>query len=545
MSESPRGLQFDENVEVRNIQEGGSLDGTMHTMVSVTSKRTDASSTQRGGGGFLGKLDALQNQQAMITKKCEKEKKKQNRFNQRIDELQRLVLELQAATNNGARVVEDERACEKAIHRLEHKIQKLRIKLSVTRTDNNKIVKAINEQRKDKNLNLEVLHGLEKETERVKTGIKDANREIIEYNERKHSAKLELTKAKTKMIVDMESFKGDLESAKKVMNDNQEALMQGIKDKMDLAMYAASLAVPTRSQEEDEGFDTYEEPDTAAILKELCDMSGVASLEGLLDAINVMEGEEFRLYKDIQERSGEVEEVEKEHKRLSKELEQQRTAVDGLEKVNADRRQDLEEHIQIIEGQIAQHESSYKANLEIIQHLSEPMINLLRSLSIEGEALDQQLLAAGINERNITQFLSLLEQRIDFIMQLDKAAGNQALRREDFSQGENVMSGAGIQPPSIPSMDDAGDDDVEEDDTSKVFPVDIKSVKKFMDQKLFPNKYGKFEKSGRRTISGGGAPAPGAPKPMPPAAAPPQPQSQSSAASPEKAEAMRAPSPVH
>ena len=107
------------------------------------------------------------------------------------------------------------------------------------------------------------------------------------------------------------------------------------------------------------------------------------------------------------------------------------------------------------------------------------------------------------------------------------------------------MSGAGIQPPSIPSMDDAGDDDVEEDDTSKVFPVDIKSVKKFMDQKLFPNKYGKFEKSGRRTISGGGASAPGAPKPMPPAAAPPQPQSQSSAASPEKAEAMRAPSPVH
>lgn len=110
----------------------------------------------------MGKLDSLQNEQAMITRKCEKEKKKQLRLNQNIDELQRLVLALQAATNNGARVVEDERACEKAIHRLEHKVQKLRIKLSVTRTDNNKIVKAINEQRKDKNLTLEVLMGLER-----------------------------------------------------------------------------------------------------------------------------------------------------------------------------------------------------------------------------------------------------------------------------------------------------------------------------------------------------------------------------------------------
>jgi hypothetical protein len=498
----------------------------MATMMTLETKSDKGSGVK--GGGFLAQLDNLQNQQAQITQKCEKEKRKQSKLERRIDELQRTVLELQAATNNGARVIEDERACEKAIHRLEHKIQKLRVKLSMTRTANNKLVKSINEQRKDKNLNLEVLNGTEKQTEKVLSDIKEFNRQIVDLNEKKHTAKLDLTKAKTKMIVDMEDFKGEMAGAKDIMNENREALLAGIKEKMDLAMYAASISVPTRSQDEDEDFVGYEEPDTEAILANLMDSASVASLEELVASITSMENDEFRLYKEIQDLSGEVEEVEKVHKSLSKKLEVQGAAVDALDGQNDVRRMDLQKHITFIESQVASQQTQYKANMAIITGLSEPLLNILRSVTIEGEVQDSLFLNSGVNDRNVADFLSLIEQRVDFVMQLAKAAQNEALRQEDFQQGENVMSGAGVQPPTIPSMDDAGGDDGDDDDdddTSKILPVDIKSVKKFMDQKLFPNKYKKFEKSGRRTVMGSvakvapaGGPAP-APPPQPAAAA--------------------------
>ena len=202
----------------------------------------------------------------------------------------------------------------------------------------------------------------------------------------------------------------------------------------------------------------------------------------------------------------------------------QGAAVDALDGQNDVRRMDLQKHISFIESQVASQQTQYKANMNIITSLSEPLLNILRSVTIEGEVQDSLFLNSGINDRNVADFLSLIEQRVDFVMQLAKAAQNEALRQEDFQQGENVMSGAGVQPPTIPSMDDAGGDDGDDDDdddASKVLPVDIKSVKKFMDQKLFPSKYKKFEKSGRRTVMGGVAKAAPAGGPVP--APPPQP----------------------
>jgi len=40
-------------------------------------------------------------------------------------------------------------------------------------------------------------------------------------------------------------------------------------------------------------------------------------------------------------------------------------------------------------------------------------------ISIDGEALDQQLLSTGVTDRNVDEFLGLIEQRIDELIQVD------------------------------------------------------------------------------------------------------------------------------
>ncbi len=44
--------------------------------------------------------------------------------------------------------------------------------------------------------------------------------------------------------------------------------------------------------------------------------------------------------------------------------------------------------------------------------------DMWRQVAIDEEALDQQLLSTGITDRNIDEFLGLIEQRIDDLIQV-------------------------------------------------------------------------------------------------------------------------------
>ena len=459
----------------------------------TTSSKQTVNTNATASQAFMRELDVLQKQQAQLTKKCAALTRKQRKYVKEIDRARQEVLELQAQSQNGARVIEDERSFQKQINKLEHVMQKLKIKLSVKRQENKTLVIDINEERKDKCLNLDILKGTESEMNDCKNSINESNQEILQYNEKKNKTKLELTKEKNTMITDMENFQDELKAARNIMSENQFAMAAGAKEKLELAMLAANMVSRGRSRATtaDQG-PMQDDVDGDLILQKVLDNTGVSSLEELMTKFNRQEAEDFRLYKDIQEKSEEVEKLETEYKRLSSTLSEQSVQVDNLEAKNAGRRADLEQHIKGIESRVAKHEGEYAGNLNVIASLSDSLTNIMRLIAVQGRAVDMQLLDGGINERNIPTFLSILEDRVDFIMQMSKAVNNEALKREDFTKLPTTVSGGvsgiGIQPPSIPSMEDVGDEEVDDNDNSKVVPVSIKSVKMFMDQKLFPKK---------------------------------------------------------
>lgn len=459
----------------------------------TTSSKQTVNTNATASQAFMRELDVLQKQQAQLTKKCAALTRKQRKYVKEIDRARQEVLELQAQSQNGARVIEDERSFQKQINKLEHVMQKLKIKLSVKRQENKTLVIDINEERKDKCLNLDILKGIESEMNDCKNSINESNQEILQYNEKKNKTKLELTKEKNTMITDMENFQDELKAARNIMSENQFAMAAGAKEKLELAMLAANMVSrgQSRATTADQG-PMQDDVDGDLILQKVLDNTGVSSLEELMTKFNRQEAEDFRLYKDIQEKSEEVEKLETEYKRLSSTLSEQSVQVDNLEAKNAGRRADLEQHIKGIESRVAKHEGEYAGNLNVIASLSDSLTNIMRLIAVQGRAVDMQLLDGGINERNIPTFLSILEDRVDFIMQMSKAVNNEALKREDFAKLPTTVSGGvsgiGIQPPSIPSMEDVGDEEVDDNDNSKVVPVSIKSVKMFMDQKLFPKK---------------------------------------------------------
>jgi hypothetical protein len=115
-------------------------------------------------------------------------------------------------------------------------------------------------------------------------------------------------------------------------------------------------------------------------------------------------------------------------------------------------------------------------------------------VAIDHAALDQQLLSTGITDRNIDDYLGLVEQRIDDLIQMSKAAHHQAIRRDDFMKTmpiDHRAGGGGVNAPftmpALPSLQDTGDDDDDNDVADaavKLHPVDIGALKEFMWKKV-------------------------------------------------------------
>lgn len=105
---------------------------------------------------------------------------------------------------------------------------------------------------------------------------------------------------------------------------------------------------------------------------------------------------------------------------------------------------------------------------------------------MDENALDQQLLSTGITDRNVDDFLGLIEQRIDELIQMSKAANKQAIKRDDFvklSQADTKV--AGFQAPIPPSLHDTGDDDDDFDEVAgKLQPLNIHVLKEIIHKKV-------------------------------------------------------------
>ncbi len=129
-------------------------------------------------------------------------------------------------------------------------------------------------------------------------------------------------------------------------------------------------------------------------------------------------------------------------------------------------------------------------------------------MAVDEEALDQQLLSTGISDRNIEDFLGLIEQRIDELIQMAKAANHQSIRREDFLKAPATDKSAAFQAPAPPPLADADDDDDIEEATGRLQPLNISVLKEIIHKKAqkltVSTNIRKLDKSALQHMSTGG-----------------------------------------
>ena len=471
---------------------------------TLAADSTASASTTSGVAGLMKHLDRLQGEQVSLARKIELEKRRRERLDAAMLDARATLRAYQDATKGGSIVKDEEQLTRKLTGKLEHSLQQARAKLSATHKDNAQMKRRVDETRQDKIMHLTILHNVEKDLHEGRAKIRVQQKEIIEVNERKHRLDVDIANLKGRMFAEMEVFSGELVSARANISHTQTGILDSIRERLtstfnnlDLSEYETTERVaPTVSKPDTSAQDRRQQ--LAALLLEV----GAPSLEALIVTLQQSEEEVFARYNGIQDRTREAERLDLDNRHTEAAVEAETKELEGMESASLQKQQDLEVLIASIRKSIDQHEAQYAGSEEMLGLIKGHLLRLFRAVAVDEEAQDQQILSTGVNERNIPDFLGTVEQRIDDLIQMLKAAHHEAIRREDFGKAAKSLAGGGrggrgeaggggagggggyisLLSQHLPSVADEGEE--EEEEGGRVQPVSVSVLKDFMNKKV-------------------------------------------------------------
>lgn len=491
------------------LQVGSPPVGVHHRVVAVSLDVVDGGGVDTGGAivgkpqvstatmgsviSFMKVLDRLQDQQFQYTKKLEKERKRKEILDENFESSRMALRELREKTRNGVIVNEKEKVHKKRLQRLEKQLQAANIKLSIARRDNLAHKAKIDSLRKDKLLHMQIKEDMEREFKESKRKVKHAQREIVIINGKKHTTEVAIVNAKHKLIRDVSEFSQELAATKQNINSTQDVILDSIRERLQATFELAAMREMKSMKHKEETSPHKDDRSFQAEVTNMLKQMGVSSIQEVVEALQHSEEGMFAAYHEIQEKSVELEKNELANKYLEQQLREQEGQLVTLEKHNEAIRQELEQHISVIQASIARHDAEYAKHLDVLGSISDSLMNLLKNVAVDGEALDQQLLSTGLTDRNIDDYLGLVEQRIDDLIQMLNAAMHKPIQREDFLRLAQLdRKAASFRAPTLPSLADEDEDgdmaataaQGTAEESTRVQPINIGMLKDYMQKKI-------------------------------------------------------------
>ena len=200
----------------------------------------------------------------------------------------------------------------------------------------------------------------------------------------------------------------------------------------------------------------------------------------------------YQKYHDIQEMTEEMEKLDVSNKHLETDLELEKSKLEALETSSVRQSREVEANINEIQNQIQKCRVSYDKNLFVLKSVQLELMNILGCISVDGDSTDKSFQVTGVNDRNIPEFLGRVEERIDTLIQMNKAANHVGIQREDFirlasRQKAGKVNDTNFQP-SLPSLMDEYEDKVldktDKTENEKVHPINLDELKDFMRKRV-------------------------------------------------------------
>jgi len=477
----------------RNSQKSNADDAhsSPRTSMTLTLKKKDSQKSAIGGAGELSKL---QDQADNFTRKIEIERRKIEELDRQLSTTSKRILDQKLKLGGLNAVRDNNRHLEKQIRTLENKLEKAKVKFNEILSKNKNVREEVDNIRRERVVYQTVYKKLDKELVDKKAQMDDIVTDSKKAFEAREMAQREISDLRDKAEKEQEKFEREWKELGKMIEEERRA-----KDKrqntQEPTEFRGALSV-----EEEEKLKKKIVKNSWGILKDkasqqatmdkihsyeeafekIQEATGINDIDALVQSFVDAEEKNYNLWNYVNELRSESEKLEEQVVDLRNEIEKYKGQGANSENQRKKILEDLEMRLVKAEEKVNVYEGKHTSAVKSLEVLRTGILALFNKIGCKIEGSEDILGEEGVTEANMMQYLGMIEQRVNEILQTFLSA--QAPGGPDPSVGaatlQSIITGStkkdagsskapiSIVPPS------AGTDESDEDDEEENFVDD-------------------------------------------------------------------------
>ena len=492
--------------------------------------RPDFGDTQNSQVILAKRIDYVCEQQIYYTKKIENERRRLQETKRRILRAKTAILQRRKQISAAKDTSMSSTVATRALSKAENKLNLLLVKNNLTEKSNIEGKKNIENLRLEKLQQSRATEKLERSSRKKKETIAQLIRDTQDLQDKKDRVQRDMEVTKQKILEELEANTAQYDALKSELSLHQMGsgttnpnVTNGGKFKSPRAKKALAEQKLDAAETANEGNLSQEEEQHIvssinkaywAIAKKKMDIqkqadkiqelvddfkflsskTGVKDVETLIPILLSSEEENFRLFDVTNEYNKELEVMEVERGAIRAEIAKYTKIEEKQNEGKMSIKRELEDQIERAKVTSAKCDTRYSTDMETIKKIQHSVTNIFNKVGCDDEALSASLMTQGVTDRNIMQFMAVIEQKIGEIVQLYNTTQKHGIishfeglvedpTRPATPQFHNGKRMASLQQPTLPSIwnfdDDGGGDDEDGEDTT-LEPMQISKMQEMV-----------------------------------------------------------------
>ena len=449
-------------------------------------------------------LSKLHDQAETYTKKIESERRRIEELDSSIKELNAQVLEQRKKLGGANAVRENNIKTQKQIQILENRLDKALLKFNEALAHNKQLRESIDNLRRERQAFDNIYKKLEKDlTEKKQEMTKIVELSNVAYEVRDR-AQQEMVMLKMQADKEQEKFERDWkELGKLIENDRKmkELMRQREKagigpggkvedeDKLRKKIIKGNAVISRDKEAQQKALQKVQSYEEA--FAKIQQSTGISDIDELVATFIEAEDKNFSLFNYVNELNNEVEKLEEQIDMTRREILRYRGVGENRDDHRKRMLQDLEDKLAKTEAKAEQYEARAARTMATVNELKKGIEDTFNRIGCNSEGVSAALGNQGVTESNMMQYLGIIEQRTNEILQMYVAvkmqeegqdissAELQAQLASIAGHGPAVPLGAGevkVTPPSAgDDVDSEEDSDEEEEDDHPLSREELKA----------------------------------------------------------------------
>eukprot|EP00227_Mantoniella_beaufortii_P009215 CAMPEP_0197589222 /NCGR_PEP_ID=MMETSP1326-20131121/10235_1 /TAXON_ID=1155430 /ORGANISM="Genus nov. species nov., Strain RCC2288" /LENGTH=518 /DNA_ID=CAMNT_0043154135 /DNA_START=127 /DNA_END=1683 /DNA_ORIENTATION=- len=451
-------------------------------------------STLPSNPAATAQIAKLQDQADMFTRKIELEKRRVAELDKQIAVMQAKIMEQRKKMGGVNAARENNQQIQKQIKILENRLDKALVKYNEALAHNKQLRQTIDNLRRERLVFDQIYKKLEKELQEKK---KEMGK-IIEISNKAYEARdravNEMAKLKAQADKEQQAFEAEWRELGKLIEHDRkmkEFMKNRRKDQeAEGKLGEMSMEEETKLRKKVIKGNWNIAKDKAAqqvsmekvqsygeAFAKIQQATGITDIDELVTTFINAEDENFRLFNYVNELNQEIEKLEEQITDIKSEIEKYKGQGVNTDNQRKKILKDLEDRLAKTEAKAEMYEQKYQAAMKTVNALKDGIWKIYNKIGCNTAANREMLGEEGVSEQNMMQYLGIIEQRTNEILQM-YAASQAAARGEDINSssyasilGQGPQTPAGstvmmIEPPSTTDdavMEDDSDDEDDED----------------------------------------------------------------------------------